>query len=58
MLGATFTVAGRLWITGSSPRWSTNTRFGLSAKTYWPAPHVQFSCPGRDSIGLGQSATV
>src|SRR2546421_7291908 len=30
------------------------TRFGLSAKTPCPAPHVHFSFPGKLEIGFGQ----
>ena len=39
MLGAIFVVCGRFRF-GSSPRWSTKTRLGLSANTLCPAPNV------------------
>src|SRR5882762_1168998 len=43
---------------GNSPRCAMNTRFGLSAKIPSTAPHVQFSWPGREVKGFGQSVTA
>ena len=40
---------------GSMPRWSTNTRFGFSANTLWPAPNVHPSLPGTFEMSFGQS---
>jgi hypothetical protein len=50
-------VFGR-WMFGSSPRCRMNTRFGLSANTLWPAPHVHLSLPGRPEMGFGQFGTI
>src|SRR6185295_7916567 len=60
MLGAvsvSFFVAGALMF-GSSPRWRTKIRFGLSANTLWPAPNVQPSWPDSVDRSFGQSATL
>src|SRR3989442_10766677 len=43
---------------GSSPRCRMKTRFGLSAKTLCPAPHVHFSLPGKLEMGFGQFGTM
>ena len=43
---------------GSRPRCRMNTRFGVSAKTPSPAPHVHLARPGSELIGFGQSLTI